>query len=252
VTDRPPGSGWLKRLLADDPVAGAVRDGAPLVLALGAAGVAGWRAGGWHRRWATPLLVLTAWAAWFFRDPPRTCPGEPGIVYAPADGTVTAVGEVTSAWFVEGPALRLVTFLSLLDVHVTRSPVAGRVVAARREQGGYAPAFLVQGATGNARLLTGIVDDATGERVVLAQIVGLLARRIVPWRGAGDGVAAGQKMGLMRFGSRADVLLPAGVAEPLVRPGDRVRAGVTPVARVRSGATSARDRPVETVGLSQV
>lgn len=245
---------WITALRADTPTLGAVRSGAPLVAVLGAFGGWGWIAGRrrpWHRWWSVPLLALTLWVAWFFRDPPRRCPGQRDVLYAPADGTVTAVDEVDWDWFFHGRALRLVTFLSLLDVHVTRSPVEGRLVASRRDRGRYAPAFLVRGADRNARLLSGIVRgplpgdhsdhladdqprDHAGDRVVLAQVVGFLARRIVPWRSPSDRVQVGQKMGLMRFGSRADVLVPAGRAVPLVAPGDRVRAGLTPIARFRS------------------
>lgn len=241
---------WIAALRADTPTLGAVRSGVPLVAVLGAFGGWGWIAGRRrprHRWWSAPLLALTLWVAWFFRDPPRRCPGDQDVLYAPADGTVTAVDEVDWDWFFHGRALRLVTFLSLLDVHVTRSPVAGRLVASRRDRGGHAPAFLVRGADRNARLLSGIVrrplpstplggqpGDQPDDRVVLAQVVGFLARRIVPWRSPEDRVLAGQKMGLMRFGSRADVLIPAGRAVPLVAPGDRIRAGLTPIARYRS------------------
>ncbi len=241
---------WIAALKADTPTLGAVRSGAPLVAVLGASGGLGWIAGRrrpWHRRWSAPLLALTLWVAWFFRDPPRRCPSQQDVLYAPADGTVTAVDEVDWDWFFHGRALRFVIFLSLLDVHVTRSPVEGRLVASRRDRGGHAPAFLVRGADRNARLLSGIIrrpppaeqmgeppSDQAGDRVVLAQVVGFLARRIVPWRSPEDRVIAGQKMGLMRFGSRADVLVPAGRAVPLVAPGDRVRAGLTPIARYHS------------------
>ncbi len=223
---------WIADLKADTPVLGAVRSGGPLVAALGASGGLGWLASRRHRRWSAPLLALTLWVAWFFRDPPRRCARQRDLLYAPADGTITAVDEVDWDWFIHGRALRIVTFLTLLDVHVTRSPVGGRLVASRRDRGGHAPAFLVRGADRNARLLLGIVrGPAPGDRVVLAQVVGFLARRIVPWRHPGDSLSAGQKVGLMRFGSRADVLVPAGQATPLVAPGDRVRAGLTPIAR---------------------
>jgi phosphatidylserine decarboxylase len=205
------------------------------------------------------LFALAAGCAWFFRDPSRRCPGEPGVLYAPADGVVTAVDEVEWDWFFHGRALRIVMFLSILDVHVNRAPAGGRLLAYRRDPGGFAPAFLTKRSERNARQLLGIeiesevrspkseaeaaVSDfgprtlrsAQGQvsdgRIVVAQVVGVLARRIVSWRLPGDELAAGQKLGMIRFGSRTDLLVPAGLAAPLVRPGAVVRAGLTPLAR---------------------
>ncbi|MGH2354985.1 MAG: phosphatidylserine decarboxylase [Chloroflexota bacterium] len=250
---------YLNALAADDPALGAIRAGAPLATGLAMVGLA---AVARSRPMGVALLALASWAAWFFRDPPRVCPGEPDTVYAAADGVVTAVDEVEWDWFIYGRALRIVTFLSLVDVHVNRSPVAGRLVASRRDPGSFAPAFLVGGSANNARQLLGIEAEfevrrstiearhdrlrtsnleprtAPGRhRVVVAQVAGFLARRIVSWRLPGDAVAAGQKLGMIRFGSRTDVLVPAGVAEPLVSPGTRVRAGLTPIARYRAEAT---------------
>lgn len=169
----------------------------------------------------------------------RRCPAEPGVLYAPADGTITAVDEVEWDWHVHGRALRIVTFLSILDVHVNRSPAAGRLVAYRRDAGGFAPAFLTGHSESNARQLLGIEverapgipDPASDRHIVVAQVVGILARRIVSWRLPGDTLAAGEKLGMIRFGSRTDLLVPAGLATPLARPGTVVRAGITPLAR---------------------
>ena len=236
-------------MTSDPPPLAAVREGAPLVAALALAGLV---AGARRQRVAgAGLLALATWCGWFFRDPPRRCPAEAGVLYAPADGVVTAVDEVDWDWFFHGRALRILTFLSLFDVHVNRSPAAGRLVAYRRDPGGFAPAFLVPRSERNARQLLGIevqsevrspkseVDSMTSDfglrtsdrRIVVAQVAGLLARRIVAWRLPGDKLAAGQKLGMIRFGSRTDLLVPAGLAAPLVRPGDTVRAGLTPLAR---------------------
>jgi phosphatidylserine decarboxylase len=111
---------------------------------------------------------------------------------------------------------------------VNRSPAAGRLVAYRRDPGGFAPAFLVGHSERNARRLLGIEAES---RIVVAQVAGVLARRIVSWRLPGDRLAAGQKLGMIRFGSRTDLLVPAGLATALVRPGATVRAGLTPLAR---------------------
>ena len=123
-------------------------------------------------------------------------------------------------------------FLSLLNVHVNRSPVNGQVTAVEEIDGGFAPAFADRSEV-NYRHRVAL----HGERgpVVLVLIAGLLARKISRWVGTGDDVAAGQRISLIHFGSRTDVLLPGDSVEVLVRPGDRVRAGVTPLARYRSG-----------------
>jgi phosphatidylserine decarboxylase len=227
--------GRMGRWAADPPAWGAPRAGAPIVAALAAAGLAArlarWRA---LRFAGGAALAAAAWAAWFFRDPVRVCPAEPDTLYAAADGVVLLVDEVDEDWHIGGRALRIATFLSAFDVHVNRSPAAARLVAARREPGSFAPAFLRHGAEGNARQLLALVaagrPEPTG-RLVVAQIVGIMARRIVSWRLPGDSLAAGEKLGMIRFGSRTDVLAPAGAAAALVRPGDRVRAGLTPIAR---------------------
>jgi phosphatidylserine decarboxylase len=171
----------------------------------------------------------------FFRDPGRALRREPDVVYAPADGRVTGVDTVSDDWVPGGEALRISTFLALYDVHVNRSPVGGRIAAAETLEGGYAAAFLRR-ARHNHRKRLAIEDGA--RRVVLVQFAGMLARRISSWAWLGDRVVAGQRIALIHLGSRADVLVPAGDARPLVDAGARVRAGVTPIARyVSAGGT---------------
>ncbi len=172
----------------------------------------------------------------FFRDPPRTLRPEPDTVYAPADGVVLGVDTVAEKWFAGGDALRITTFLPLYDVHVNRSPAAGWIALAEEIPGGFAPAFLGR-ATANHRKRLAI--DGEGRRVVLVQIAGMLARRISSWAWLGDRVAAGQRIGLIHFGSRAEVRVPAADARPLIEVGARVRAGVTPIARYVRGAQPA-------------
>jgi phosphatidylserine decarboxylase len=164
----------------------------------------------------------------FFRDPRRELTPESDVVYAPADGTVVGVDTIPEKWLGGQDALRISTFLALYDVHVNRSPAAGQIVEAESIGGGYAPAFLRR-AAGNHRKRLAIEDGR--RRVVVVQTAGMLARRISSWAWLGDRVAPGQRIAVIHFGSRAEVLVPAGDAQPLAHVGQRVRAGVTPIAR---------------------
>lgn len=221
----------------DHPRAAAVVEGLPIVMALLLLGsaVALRRA-----RWGAPFFLAAAGVAAFFRDPVRTVPVDDNAIYSAADGTVLAVDEVDAAWHIGGRALRIATFLSIFDVHVNRSPIAGTLVDTHYVQGGFAPAMNHAGSESNERQYLAI----EGERgtVVAVQIAGLLARRIVRWVEPTARLRAGQKIGMIKFGSRTDVLVEAGRARPLVRAGQRVYAGITPIARYTDG--SAGDRPV--------
>ena len=172
----------------------------------------------------------------FFRDPPRTPRPEPDTLYAPADGRVVGVDTVAEKWLAGGDALRISTFLAVYDVHVTRSPAAGWIALAEETPGGFAPAFLTR-ASANRRKRLAI--DGDGRRVVLVQIAGMLARRISSWAWLGDRVTTGQRIGLIHFGSRAEVLVPAAEARALVEVGQRVRAGITPIACYVAGERAA-------------
>ncbi len=172
----------------------------------------------------------------FFRDPERSLAPEPDTLYAPADGVVVAVDTVPEPWLDDAEALRVSTFLALYDVHVNRSPAGGRIARAEEVAGGFAPAFLRRATENHRKRLA--IDDG-GRRVVLVQVAGLLARRISSWAWTGDRVAAGQRLALIHFGSRAEVLVPAGQASALVAAGQRVRAGVTPIARWHQEASAA-------------
>jgi len=167
----------------------------------------------------------------FFRDPERPLDPDPDVVYAAADGFVTDVEEAHEAWIPGGDALRISTFLSIHNVHVNRSPVEGSVTKMEEIAGKFVPAFL--GGSKDQNHQNRIVIDGPKGRAVVVQIAGMVARKISRWVDAGERIAAGQRIGLIHFGSRTDVLLPTGSADPLVRPGDRVRAGVTPLARYR-------------------
>jgi phosphatidylserine decarboxylase len=177
--------------------------------------------------WAIPPLLLAAFFLWFFRDPTRAIPRERGLVVSPADGKVTQVAQVTTP---DGQRLRLSIFLSVFDVHVNRSPVEGILREVRYRKGEYLNAMNPVCAERNEQNLA-VVDCIEGYQVSFIQIAGLLARRIVFNKKPGDYLERGERVGLIKFGSRTDVLLPAS-AEPLVKPGDRVRGGASVIARI--------------------
>jgi phosphatidylserine decarboxylase len=166
----------------------------------------------------------------FFRDPERDVPTDPDAVVAASDGTVLSVERLTDARLGAGELLRVAVFLSVLDVHVNRAPAAGRVVAHWVEDGGYAPAMRPE-AEHNVAAYT-VLDTEHG-RVAVAQRTGLLARRIVHRAPVGSLLARGERFGLIRFGSRTDVYLPATAADPAVAPGEKVSGGRTVIARWR-------------------
>jgi phosphatidylserine decarboxylase len=177
--------------------------------------------------WLLPALAAAPVAA-FFRDPEREIPSDPAAVVASADGRVLSVERMADERFGPGEFLRIAVFLSVLDVHVNRVPVAGRVADYFVEDGGYANA-MTAAAEHNVAAYT-VLDTERGT-VVVAQRTGLIARRIVQRVPVGTLVARGERMGLIRFGSRTDVYLPADKAEPLVAVQDKVVGGSTVIAR---------------------
>jgi len=211
---------------ADAPAYAAVREGWPIIAGVAALALP---LGALDRRLLWPSLLLAGAIAGFFRDPRRVAPPDDDCIYAAADGIVLAVDEVDEPWFIGGRGLRIVTFLSLFNVHVNRTPVAGRLVKIHHIDGGYAPAMNRVGAEKNERQLLAI-DGARGP-LVIVQVAGLLARCIRLWVAPDTALRAGQKIGMIKFGSRTDVIVPLGTARALVAKGDRVRAGITPLAR---------------------
>jgi phosphatidylserine decarboxylase len=177
-----------------------------------------WAFGPWG---AFPPIVLALFVLFFFRDPERRPPAEEGLVLSPADGRVTSVERDA-----QGACVSI--FLSIFDCHINRAPVAGVVASARHTPGRFRPAYDPRAGSENER------NELTirSERGVygVTQVAGILARRIVCTKKAGDSVARGERIGLIRFGSRTDLRLPPGV-DPLVAAGDRVRGGFTIVAR---------------------
>ncbi|MET8232693.1 phosphatidylserine decarboxylase [Micromonospora sp. NPDC005298] len=179
--------------------------------------------------WLLPALAAGPVAA-FFRDPERDVPEDPSAVVASADGQVLSVQRLHDERFGDGEWLRIAVFLSVLDVHVNRAPVAGKVVDYFVADGGFVNAMKPD-AEHNVAAYT-VLDTARGT-VVVAQRTGLIARRIVQRAPIGALLAKGERFGLIRFGSRTDVYLPADTADPLVGPGDKVVGGATVIARWR-------------------
>ena len=177
--------------------------------------------------WALPPLALALFFLWFFRDPERTAPEESGLVISPADGKLTEVIRVQTP---EGERIRLSIFLSVLDVHVNRSPIAGTVRAVRYQKGEYLNALNPLSAEKNEQNSVTVQGDEFD--VTFKQIAGLLARRIVFHPKTGDSVMRGQRVGLIKFGSRVDVLLP-GHARIRVALGQRVKGGSSILAEIR-------------------
>lgn len=188
--------------------------------------------------WAAIPLLAAAFFLWFFRDPERAIPSDPGLIVSPADGKVTDVSPVV----IDGKACtRISIFLSVFDVHVNRSPVAGVIRKVEYREGKFSNAMSEASADANEQ---NIVTMESGDMtVVFKQIAGLLARRIVFNHKPGDTLARGQRVGLIKFGSRTDVIFPT-PADLTVKPGDRVKGGASILARVQTVSSQAfREQP---------
>jgi len=202
-----------------------VRDGYFYGLALIAVAALVWFLAGWG--WAVVPLLLAAFFLWFFRDPERAIPQPPSLIVSPADGKVTEVARLNTP---AGSLVRVSIFLSVFDVHVNRSPVSGVLREVRYRKGEYLNALNPECAARNEQNLA-LVDCDEGYQVSFTQIAGLLARRIVFTKRVGDRLRRGERVGLIKFGSRTDLIFP-GHAEVLVNPGDRVRGGASIIARI--------------------
>jgi phosphatidylserine decarboxylase len=165
------------------------------------------------------LLLLAAFVAFFFRNPKREIPSDPRIIVSPADGKVVRIERA-------GNTTSLSIFLSIFDVHVNRSPMAGRIESIDYKRGTFKPAFNHAASVENER--NTIMVSQSGVNLVFTQIAGIVARRIVCWKKVGDTVGKGELVGLIRFGSRVDVLFPAGTTVT-VGHGARVRGGSSPI-----------------------
>jgi phosphatidylserine decarboxylase len=231
-----PGYSWAT---ADDPFAW--RDRLPLVRAgLAEATVfctvcaaIAFGAGLWHWWLALPPLVVLLWALWFFRNPRRLAPAGEGLVVAPADGLVVAIKEIEHDEFLGGPAIEIGIFLSIFNVHINRVPVAARIIGTTYRPGKFLNALLPASARENERLTVRLEENQPPyRRFVVRQIAGAIARRIVCWVGPGAELERGEKFGMIKFGSRTELVLPREPALKLqIGVGQRLRAGVTVIAR---------------------
>jgi phosphatidylserine decarboxylase len=169
--------------------------------------------------------VLTAFVVFFFRDPERTPPSVPGAILSAADGKVISIERLDEEEeYLEGPGIRVTVFLSVFNVHINRIPMAGKVDFVDRRTGRFLVAYAPEASKENQQSIIGISNGSS--RLIVKQIVGIVARRIVCYLKAGDEVTLGRRFGLIRFGSRVDLILPEGV-DLRVGVGDRVRGGET-------------------------
>ncbi|HYT67842.1 MAG TPA: phosphatidylserine decarboxylase [Vicinamibacterales bacterium] len=203
-------------------------DKAGLPFIVGALVPAAALAGARRYGWAAGFAALGAFFGYFFRDPERQIPAAEGLVVSPADGRVMIAGPTDGRWSPPGDWQQVTIFLSPMDVHMNRSPVSGRITRIDYRPGKFLPAYKEDA---NANELNEIWIDHDGETVVVRQVVGMLARRIVCRVSEGQTLARGERIGLMKFGSRMDVFLPKR-AQLLVHVGQTVVAGETVLARL--------------------
>jgi phosphatidylserine decarboxylase len=207
-----------------------VRDGYIYGLSLLAVAVVlVWATGNWA--WSIAPVLLAAFFLWFFRDPERTIPTGPGLIVSPGDGLVT---ETTSINTPVGPRQRVSIFLSVFDVHVNRSPIGGVLTSVRYQKGRYMNAMNPDSADRNEQNIATVRGE--GIEVTFKQIAGLLARRIVFNYNEGHTLTRGQRVGLIKFGSRVDVIMPA-EAELRVKKGQRVKGGSSVLAFMPDGGS---------------
>ncbi len=174
-------------------------------------------------------VALLAFSFYFFRDPDRTAPADPKAVVAAADGVVSEVREVEEPEFVKAKMKRVGIFLSVFNVHTNKAPIGGKVVYSQEHAGAYLDARDPDCSGKNACRTWAFQNDRA--TVVVRQLTGLIARRIVGWSKVGDTVQKGERFGMIRFGSRTEIYLPLD-AEITAKPGDRVEGGVTVIARL--------------------
>jgi phosphatidylserine decarboxylase len=192
----------------------------------------------WLTGWPLALVavLLALFFLWFFRDPERTIPVAPGLIVSPGDGLVTEAVRFETP---DGSRQRISIFLSVFDVHVNRSPIAGTITGIRYQKGKYLNAMNPASADENEQNIVTVRGD--GCEVVFKQIAGLLARRIVFVPAQGSAIGRGERVGLIKFGSRVDVILPA-EAELRVKPGMRVKGGASVLAAMPAMLTESGAR----------
>jgi len=185
-------------------------------------GIAGFLFGLW--------LLFSLFCLWFFRDPNPNVPSDANVIVAPAHGKVDVIDETSETDFLGGPCRRISIFLSVIEVHVQKAPVAGRIAYLEQTPGQFMSALKRESAAHNENLLIGFEsNEKPGEKISVRLIAGVLARRILPWVGLGDEVARGERISLIQFGSRVDIYLPL-TTEIRATLGDTVRGGETIIA----------------------
>ena len=201
-----------------------VRESIPYILVPALLGIAAAVLGFWYV--AAGLFVVALFMAFFFRDPKRVPPSDPDVVVSPADGRVTRIGPASTG--ADAPNV-ISIFLSPLDVHINRSPIPGKIVDMI-----YSPGKFLMATNEKASLVNeqnALTIQGEKITVVCKQIAGILARRVVCWKGKGDNLGLGERFGMIKFSSRTDVLLPANV-KITVKEGQRVRGGTTVIGRI--------------------
>jgi phosphatidylserine decarboxylase len=201
-----------------------VRESIPYILIPALLGIAAAVLGFWYV--GAFLFVIALFMAFFFRDPKRVPPADPDVVVSPADGRVTRIGPATTG--ADAPNV-ISIFLSPLDVHINRSPIPGKIVDVI-----YSPGKFLMATNEKASLVNeqnALTIQGEKITVVCKQIAGILARRVVCWKGKGDNLGLGERFGMIKFSSRTDVLLPANV-KITVKEGQRVRGGTTVIGRI--------------------
>ncbi len=212
------------------------REGYPFILTAAIIAAGGYALAINRRSWVLWLLafvltLLALWVAYFFRDPERTGPRGDRLIIAPADGRIVHITPVDEPAFMGGKAMRISIFMNVFSVHVNRYPVSGRVAYVQYNPGKFLNAAVEKSSLENEQMSVGI--DHGGTRILMRQIAGLIARRIVTYSKVGDAAEQGVRMGLIRFGSRVDVFVPMTTAIK-VQVGETTQAGTTVLAELAS------------------
>jgi len=179
------------------------------------------------------LAAILIWALMFFRDPERNCPEDSRLLLAPADGHITEIGTIEEKSFIGGHALRIGIFLSIFDTHINRAPCNVRIEKITYKKGKYLNAMNPQsGRLNESNELDLTRTDSPKDKLIVRQVSGAIARRIVCAAAEGQELAGGERFGMIKFGSRTELYLPVrGNAKCLVKIGDKVKAGLTPLVK---------------------
>jgi phosphatidylserine decarboxylase len=178
--------------------------------------------------WSIPFVIITLFTIWFFRNPPRKIADSPGLIVAPADGKVMSIGPVHEDKFIGNESIQIRIFLNIFSVHINRVPVEAKVDWVHRTGGLHLPAYKPEAGEKNVQNYVGLLTD--WGKILVVQITGLVARRIVCWVKPGDELGTGERFGLIRFGSCTELYLPCDV-ELLVQPGDKLKGGETVIGK---------------------